>query len=166
MPNTVDAGLEVIFSLIVTLFQNASNLWLTPTKIAAAIQEVGLTNRLIGFHVQLAGISKFSRKGILASDWLKLHGESERMAIHDKTRHKLGEFLDDGYKAYQREMLESCSDGHMGKLLVWSCGGEVIEAKYPKAIGEKLGIAGENVIQCAHQQDTEHRQQQKDKARK
>jgi hypothetical protein len=32
-------------------------------------------------------------------------------------------------------------------------------------LGGCIGITGETVIQCAHQ-DTEHRQQQKDKARK
>ena len=75
-PSAVDAGLEAIFSLIITLFQNASNLWLSPTEIAAAIREVGVTKKLTGFHVRLA-IGKFSRKGILASHRLKLPGESE-----------------------------------------------------------------------------------------
>jgi hypothetical protein len=48
----------------------------TPTKIAVTIHEAGSTNKLTGFHVWLA-ISKFSCKGILTTDWLKLCGESE-----------------------------------------------------------------------------------------
>jgi hypothetical protein len=40
-----------------------------------------------------------------------------------------------------------------------------LKRKYPEAIGEKLGITGENVIQRAHR-DAEYRRQQKDKTRK
>ena len=64
---TKDAALETIFSLIISLLDNGSNVWLTPDDISSFLCQAGVSKYLTGFHVRMA-IQRYIRKGILKDD--------------------------------------------------------------------------------------------------